>query len=362
MNRRFLMAVVVGITAIFVAMNMMPKKPVVEVPKPVPVKLAKPVIVYRAKKHMPPKTVIEKEMVDIYSTFDTDPVYINLGGAGITSENNLIGREVSMPMQPQQGFTSLNVRDKQPFIPKRLSEAIPPGKRAITIAVNVIQSVGGFVREGDYVDIVGIFSDKSIAQPIRTILSGVQVISIGSELPTGYINPADANAPNPNAPQSTIKATPVQQITFAATQEESEIITLVTNSGNKMTFSLLLRSKTEMDERARAKGPVKEMVVDGKTQEISILKPMTKQEALDIFSGKVAKTEPASGVTDINSPDFNPDAMFDPTKAQSPRSKGRGKGDAKAAAPQEAASPMQAIPLEIEIYKGTNKSTVKFSK
>ena len=371
MNRRFVLAVLVGCLAIFVAMNMGPKKPAPQTEKPAEApKPAKAVAIFRATANLKEKTEITAEMFKRFDTFDTDEAWIQLGGKGITSEASLIGKETIKKIRISEPFTYDNVLDKKPFVPKRLSEAVPEGKRAVTIAVNVTQSVGGFVREGDFVDIVGIFSDPGVSMPIRTILSGVQVLSIGSELPTSPTdniavtpNPKDPNAP----PMTSIKATPVQQITFAATPEEAEIITLVSQSRNKISFYLLLRSKSEMEEKmnkAKQKaqilqGQTKEVAIEGQTKEVVIGGEMlTKKEALEIFYGKPTSAQAqklkldaaAMSQMDPSDPNFNPDKMYE--------SGPEGQKLQPRTFQKPGANPSQPVENTIEMFKGTSKTVI----
>lgn len=374
MNRRFLMAVVVGILAIFVAMNMGPKKPAPRPPEPpVVVKPAKPEVIFRANVNIKEKTEITPDLYKRFDTFDTDEAFIKLGGKGITSEANLVNKEAVKLIKASEALTVDNVAPIKPFVPKRLSEAVPEGKRAITIAVSVIQSVGGFVREGDFVDILGIFSDASVSEPIRTILSGVQVLSIGSEMPVtpsdGLViqqNPKDPNAP----PQASIKATPVQQMTFAATPEEAEIITLITQSRNKVSFYLLLRSKQEMEAKIAKQLKIAKLIQSGKTLEVDLAdktkevviggSTLTKKEALEIFYGKGkedAKTSAAktsAAALDPLDPNFNPDALAD-DGYRGPRGPQTVSPAAKALSPSSAVQPVEKT---VEMYKGIQKSVI----
>ncbi len=375
MNRRFLLAIVVGIAAIFVAMNMGPKKqppaPVVVAPPPKP---AKPEVIFRATANINEKTEITPELFKRFDTFDTDEAFIKLGGKGITSEANLVGKEAVKKIKVSEAFTIENVAVIKPFIPRRLSEAVPEGKRAVTIAVSVTQSVGGFVREGDFVDIIGLFSDAGVTMPIRTILSGVQVLSIGSELPTSPSdsvvvtpNPKDPNAP----PQTSIKATPVQQITFAATPEEAEIITLVSQSRNKVSFYLLLRSKQEMEEKISKRlklsklmaGRTQEINLEGQTKEILIGGEMlNKSEALEIFYGKGKQADakdrtarPGAASLDPRDPNFNPDEIDDGYRGpRGPQTQAARPGQAQ----QQQSGVVQPVEKTIEMYKGIQKTVI----
>lgn len=56
---------------------------------------------------------------------------------------------------------------------------IEPGNRAITIPVDEIQSVSGFVRPGSYVDIISALSNPVMSQ---ILLQNVRVLAVGKTL------------------------------------------------------------------------------------------------------------------------------------------------------------------------------------
>lgn len=375
MKPKFLLAIVVGIAAIFVAMNMGPKKPAPKPPEVVVVKPAKPEVIFRANTNIKEKTEITPDLYKRFDTFDTDEAFIKLGGKGITSEASLVNKEAVKLIKASEPLTTDNVAPIKPFVPKRLSEAVPEGMRALTIAVSVIQSVGGFVREGDFVDILGIFSDTGVSEPVRTILTGVQVLSIGSEMPVtpsdGLViqqNPKDPNAP----PSASIKATPVQQMTFATTPEEAEIITLITQSRSKVSFYLLLRSKQEMEAKIARRIKIAKLLEAGRTAEVSLAdqtkeiviggSALTKSEALEIFYGKAkaaAEAKAAAGARgaaalDPRDPNFNPDAMGEDDGYRGPR----GPQTSQAAKAVSASGAVQPVEKTVEMYKGIQKTVI----
>lgn len=61
--------------------------------------------------------------------------------------------------------------------------AIPPGKRAVTVAVNEVIGVAGFVKPGDRVDVLGTFDSPLATTPTTvTILQDVEVLAISQEM------------------------------------------------------------------------------------------------------------------------------------------------------------------------------------
>lgn len=114
-----------------------------------------------------------------------------------------------------------------------LSSKIPRGKRAITVSIDNISSVGGMVRPGDHVDIVGMVplpamtsEGKQVNQmTTMPLFQDVLVLAVGQDFSTvsgvkreGPVSPA---------------------ITFALTPQEANIIAFVQEQGK---IRLILRS------------------------------------------------------------------------------------------------------------------------
>lgn len=102
---------------------------------------------------------------------------------------------------------------------------IPAGQRAITIKVDEIAGIGGFINPGDHVDIVAILNKGDEQNISKTILQDVLVIAVGDKV-------LDPNA------LSEASAKVVSQITVALTPQESEKLALAQNLGQ---LQLVLR-------------------------------------------------------------------------------------------------------------------------
>lgn len=64
-----------------------------------------------------------------------------------------------------------------------LTATLPPGMRALTIGVNEVVGVGGFVKPGDTVDILGTFEDRSGNEAYtKTVLQDVEVLAIEQDM------------------------------------------------------------------------------------------------------------------------------------------------------------------------------------
>ncbi|MGE5553695.1 MAG: Flp pilus assembly protein CpaB [Betaproteobacteria bacterium] len=64
-----------------------------------------------------------------------------------------------------------------------LTFTIPPGKRAVTVAVNEVVGVGGFVKPGDQVDILATFDKEFMGEDSTIpILQGIQVLAVAQTM------------------------------------------------------------------------------------------------------------------------------------------------------------------------------------
>ncbi len=100
-----------------------------------------------------------------------------------------VGRVTLYPIEPnQQISTSAIVDTGSAGSADSLSFTIPPGKRAMSIAVDQVVSAGGLVLPGDFVDIIGVFSlkrgdnEELEAFFSRVVLENVQVLAVDQEL------------------------------------------------------------------------------------------------------------------------------------------------------------------------------------
>ena len=109
-----------------------------------------------------------------------------------------------------------------------LSVVIPPNQRAITIKVNEVIGVGGFINPGDRIDIVSILrKDKNTLS--KTILQNVLILAVGDKI----FDPDNL---------SEIGTKIVSQITVALSSKDSEKLSLASEAGQ---LQLVLRPHVE---------------------------------------------------------------------------------------------------------------------
>jgi pilus assembly protein CpaB len=127
-----------------------------------------------------------------------------------------------------------------------LTALIPPGHRAIAIAVSEVTAGGGFIRPGDSVDVIGQFQVNSTAPSSAvlampkgqdqnkvyvavTVLQNVKVLAIGqsAQQPSQNTGPTSTNNLKPSTDQVQAKS-----VTLSLTPDEAQKIFLAEQIGS----------------------------------------------------------------------------------------------------------------------------------
>jgi pilus assembly protein CpaB len=119
----------------------------------------------------------------------------------------------------------------EPFVTNRLVDAksqdaamvykIPKGKRAISIAYNEVMGVSGFVRPGDFVDVVTVMTFKRGDEEVdlaRILLQNMLVLATGTKKAEG----SESNS---------VEQSSITTITLAVTPQEAETLTFSEEKG-----------------------------------------------------------------------------------------------------------------------------------
>ena len=96
----------------------------------------------------------------------------------VADPKQLIGRGVVVPIGTNEPVTLLKVAD--PAAGAGLPPIIPSGMRAISVRVNEVIGVAGFVTPGTRVDVVVTVANERDQPMTRTVVSNVQVLTAGS--------------------------------------------------------------------------------------------------------------------------------------------------------------------------------------
>jgi len=318
------LAIVSAILTMVIFKNMMGAKPVEQ---KVEAK-TKPVVV--AQLQMYAGEVVKPENIKVVEwPQDTYPE-----GEVYQSTDKLVGHAIKTDIFPGQPVFRQNMAGEGSA--GGLPVIIPKGYRALTIMVTENKGVGGFIKPGDRVDIIGNFQfqlpeetqraishrsgaliEKSFSVT-QTVLQDVQVLAIAQEMVTkGSIKPVATNPGPPvmNADDAT-RAKVVSSVTVAVTPEQAEKLSFADARGD---LRLSLRPEDE-HEQLHLIGAVGNDVV-----------PMNN------LIEKAASIE-----SDLNIP---PEDSSPPTLAQNNNMP-----------PPPPMSPSH----QVEVYEGTTRNTVSF--
>lgn len=132
-----------------------------------------------------------------------------------------------------------------------LAPTIPRGKRAISIQVSKVSGVGGFIQQGDFVDIIASFRPKEGDPVSKIVLQDILILAVGGfyqfDNNTASITPA-------------IAAGKADLVTLAVTPDELERIMFL-ESG--VTFRLVLKNPADKNQNVKTDGATEKQVLKG---------------------------------------------------------------------------------------------------
>lgn len=146
-----------------------------------------------------------------------------------SSEALVIGKVTKRDILPGQPILSSNVMDRSYFV--------PPFMRAVTVGLDPVSGVAGFLKPGNRVDVVATFEMNSTSYA-KTVLQNVLLIAIGSEVIEGGDNVA--------TDKTTARAEPTA--TLAVSPSDAEKLILADAKGK---LRLTLRSSEDKSIAAR---------------------------------------------------------------------------------------------------------------
>jgi len=134
----------------------------------------------------------------------------------ISDPQEVIGRGIIMPMIQNEPFLPLKLSSKDGG--GGLPPAIPPGLRAVSVKVNEVIGVAGYVLPGTRVDVVATVNPTQQPTDVtsKVILTNVQVLAAGTKIER------DVEKNKPIA---------VSVVTLLVDPSESEKLTLAANEG-----------------------------------------------------------------------------------------------------------------------------------
>ena len=134
----------------------------------------------------------------------------------IGSPADVVGRGLILPVIENEPILPMKLASKEAGA--GLPPMIPPGLRAVSVRVNEVIGVAGYVLPGTRVDVVATVSptDRRADMTSKVILTDVQVLAAGTKIERD----TEKNKPMP-----------VSVVTLLVNPDEAERLTLVSNEG-----------------------------------------------------------------------------------------------------------------------------------
>ena len=135
----------------------------------------------------------------------------------ISNPDEVIGRGLILPVIQNEPILPMKLAPKEAGA--GLPPAIPPGLRAVSVRVNEVIGVAGYVLPGTHVDVVASMSPTQQQGDMtsKVILTNVLVLAAGTKIERGD--------PDKNKPM------PVSVVTLLVDPEEAERLTLASTEG-----------------------------------------------------------------------------------------------------------------------------------
>lgn len=226
-----------------------------------------------AGKDIPAGTVLNEGMLQMAKVHKSQ-----LQPAAATSPESVLGKVLMAPAA--QGEQILLNKLAMPQEIGTLSMRIPPGKRAITIVVDNIASVGGMIRPSDHVDVVGVVpmpvttaEGKQVQQQATMpLFQNVVVLAVGQEFGPSAGGHREEKGASPNI---TLALSPQEANLIAFVQEQGKIRLILRSPRDTQvepvvpaSWDTLLRTVMPEKYRETGEGVVEEVAPTGKKVEI----------------------------------------------------------------------------------------------
>ena len=151
----------------------------------------------------------------------------------VTSPNEVLGRVTIAPISEGEQILTTKLRSpEEPSTAASLSGLTPQGTRAVTIVVDAITGVGGFIRPGDKVDILWTVQlpQGGQAQPVTlTLFQEIPVLAIGHTMAG-------------QGGETTAEEAAQQHVTLALVPQETSLLLFARENGK---IQLALRPRLE---------------------------------------------------------------------------------------------------------------------
>jgi pilus assembly protein CpaB len=167
------------------------------------------------------------------ATREIPEAYVGGRAVPASKAKELLGLKVTVDVEAQEVVQWTDVAAREEAEARDLAELVGPGQRALTIPVDAALSMGGLLRPGHRVDILGTFSksrDLKSEKVTVTLLQNVTVLATGKRF-----GAEETERPSPSARYATV--------TLSVGLEQAELLSYASKEG---TLSLVLRGYRDL--------------------------------------------------------------------------------------------------------------------
>jgi pilus assembly protein CpaB len=163
--------------------------------------------------------------------------------------DEVIGRVAITPIGVRETITTMKLAPAGPGA--GLSAVIPEGYRAMTVKVDDVVGVSGFIMPGSFVDVVAIIVPPSqtgaTSGPIsKIVLQNIKVLASGAKI---------------DSPENQRQPSEVKAVTLQVTPEQAEKLVLAANEGK---LQLVMRNYPNQED-TKTGGANKSTLLSGNT-------------------------------------------------------------------------------------------------
>ena len=185
--------------------------------------------------------------------------------------DEVVGRVAITPIGMRETITNMKLAPEGTGA--GLSAVIPEGYRAMTVKVDDVVGVSGFIMPGSFVDIVAIIIPVSPANaangPIsKIVLQNIKVLASGAKI---------------DSPQDQRQPSEVKAVTLQVTPEQAEKLVLAANEGK---LQLVMRNYSDQED-TQTKGADKSTLLSGNTY-VPQPAPPSEKAKTDFVAKRVA--------------------------------------------------------------------------
>ncbi|HEY5648222.1 MAG TPA: Flp pilus assembly protein CpaB [Nitrospiria bacterium] len=168
-------AIALGLLTTFLAYRWMQSQAYAK-PAPQTEKIAVAPVVVSALE-LPPGSILQKESLKTVNWPKT-----SIPDTAIGNPDYLVGRVIVAPMLTGEPFTENKLAAKG--VEGGLTAIIAPGKRAMSVRVDEVIGVAGFVAPGTFVDVMVVLEGKTkgVDATIKTLLQNIKVLASGQKV------------------------------------------------------------------------------------------------------------------------------------------------------------------------------------